>query len=413
MADDKKQYDVFKGLLNGSQANTLSDAILIKEVQIKTCEALQGANSIYILHDPCDIRKPSAPKMENIGKVMSLGKDPVNGYKTFNSVAIDVNKQGVNLLSHTLYSTGLDNFVHQKVLANIEKADANIQEMVAKEVHINTAVVFNKHLKESNILLKKNNPDINLIHVLDREFDDIKIFNSIISANNDFIIRLKSSRLSNELITTYTPKGKISKKKSYQKLIEKNFKNKDDYLIEALTIKGKLYHNVRCVLEWESLILEGKNYSVVRIGLWNGNKLLFKNPMMLLTNQKISSLAHARSVYKGYILRFKIEVVFRFLKQNLGWEDFQVRDFESIKNLLAISFFLLGYFKEMEEELKKHPLALFLCNLALSKGKITLFYLLDGLTKAANFLEVSIWMRENDITEDNLKELMHEFQGLK
>lgn len=413
MADDKKEYDVFKGLINGSQVNTLSDDILIKEVQVKTCEELKGANVIYVLHDPCDIRKPSAPEMENIGKVLSLDHKTINGYKTFNSVAIDVNKQGVNLLSHTVYSTLLDNYVKQEVLADLENADPKVQEIVARDEHINTAIIFNKHLKNAGILLKKDNPYVKLIHVLDREFDSEKIFTSIAEAGDNFIIRIKLSRLSNELKMHHTPKGKVSKKKVYKKLSLKEFENKGEYLIESLVIKGKLYRNIRCVLEWEQLILNEKTYSVLRISLLNGTKPIFKNSMMLITNEKISTLSEARGVYKGYILRFKIEVVFRFLKQNLGWEDFQVRDFESIKNLLAIAFFLVGYFKEMEEELKSHPLALFLCNLALSKGKVTVFYLLKGLTKVANFLEVSIWVKENDISVDDLKELVKQFQGIE
>jgi len=119
MAEDKKKYDVFKGLLNGNQVNTLSDEILIKEVQTKTCEQLNGSSQVYVLHDPCDIRKPSAPAMEHIGKVMSLSKTVVNGYRTFNSVAIDPDKQGVNFLSHTIYSTNMPNYVKQDVLEKL------------------------------------------------------------------------------------------------------------------------------------------------------------------------------------------------------------------------------------------------------------------------------------------------------
>ena len=66
-------------------------------------------------------------------------------------------------------------------------------------------------------------------------------------------------------------------------------------------------------------------------------------------------------------------VVFRFLKQNLGWESFQIRDFKSIENLLSLAFFLVGYLKELQEELEKCLLATFLCKRAFSKGKVSLF----------------------------------------
>ena len=186
MAEDKKKYDVFKGLLNGNQVNTLSDEILIKEVQTKTCEQLNGSSQVYVLHDPCDIRKPSAPAMEHIGKVMSLSKTVVNGYRTFNSVAIDPDKQGVNFLSHTIYSTNMPNYVKQDVLEKINEADAHIQQMVEKGEHINTSIIFKKHLKESKDVLKKNNPDVKITHVLDREFDNEDFFETITEQEDHF-----------------------------------------------------------------------------------------------------------------------------------------------------------------------------------------------------------------------------------
>ena len=94
----------------------------------------------------------------------------------------------------------------------------------------------------------------------------------------------------------------------------------------------------------------------------------------------------------------------------MGWESFQVRDFNSIRNLLALVFFLVGYFKELEEELKEHPLATFLCKLALSKGKVTIFYLLEGIEKLVIFQEVSRKMKENNITPEQVEEFLKEMQ---
>lgn len=81
----KKRYDVFKELLNANQNNTLPDAIIIKVVQDKTSQELHRADRIYTLSDPCDIRSPSASKIGSIGKVISLEKQVVNDYKTFDT----------------------------------------------------------------------------------------------------------------------------------------------------------------------------------------------------------------------------------------------------------------------------------------------------------------------------------------
>jgi hypothetical protein len=128
--------------------------------------------------------------------------------------------------------------------------------------------------------------------------------------------------------------------------------------------------------------------------------------MLLLTNQKVNSAEAAKSVYMAYLLRSKIEVVFKFLKQNLGWEAFQVRDFNSIKNLLALAFFLVGFFPELEKELKSHPLAIQLCKLARAKGKITLHFLLKGLEMLTNFQQVSVWMKQNDIEKEEIDDFL-------
>lgn len=411
MAGTKKEYDVNKGLLNGEQVNTLSSSLLIEEVQAKTSELLKDATDIYVLHDPCDIRKASAPKMEYIGKVLSLSKDVINGYKTFNSVAVDLAKQGVHLVSHNIYSTELPNYVSQEQLKDITQCTPEIQALVSENKHVNTSVLYKQHIKESSTVVKRENPAASVCHISDREFDCEDFFEIIDNQDDKFITRLKLSRLSNERKEVLTSTGKISKKVTYKKLVDKSFKNKGEYDIPLLEIKGKLYKNIRCVLEWEPYVLNEKTYSVVRITLFGENKPIFEHPMLLITNKVIANAEDAKIVYKGYLLRFKIEVVFKFLKQNLGWESFQIRNFETIKNMLAIGFFLIGYFKELEEELKKHPLALLLCKLAKSKGIVSIFFLLAGLEKLVHFQEVQRWKEENNLTTEEINDLIQQLQS--
>jgi hypothetical protein len=134
--------------------------------------------------------------------------------------------------------------------------------------------------------------------------------------------------------------------------------------------------------------------------------------MLLLTNQQVFNAETAKAVYMAYLLRAKIEVVFKFLKQNLGWEAFQVRDFNTIKNLLALAFFLVGFFPELENELKNHPMTIHLCHLAKAKGKKTIHFLLNGLEMLVNFQQVSLWMRQNDISKEQIEQFLQEI-GLK
>jgi Transposase DDE domain len=421
MVEAKKEFDVFKGLLNGKQVATLSSDNIIECVQKRSLSQLGDSQGIrYVLHDGCDIRKPNSKELEHIGQVMSLSKQVINGYKTMNSVVVDIDNQGVSLLCHELYSNKMPNYIGQTTL-NDSQAVSELrevhQQMLIDKTYINTLVLFRRNLKNSSELLKSTNPDLQVGHVFDREFDDDTNFEYIDSELKDvFVARLKANRLSHQTFSTTTPTGKISKRLVHYKLIDKIFANSSVYEIDKILIKGVKYQNVQAQIEWETLKIgqkgNQKSYNVVRITLLKDGKPLFAQPMLLLTNNKVQSAEAAKSIYMAYLLRSKIEVVFKFLKQNLGWEAFQVRDFNSIKNLLALAFFLIGYFPELENELKDHPMTIHLCQLAKSKGKTTLHFLLNGLEMLTNFQQVSLWMKQNDISKEQIDQFLQEI-GVK
>jgi len=406
---EKKYYERMKGLLGGESAHTLDSETLLHCVQQRSIEALGDCKRVYVLHDPSDIRKPSSQDMEHIGKVLGLNKAVINGYRSVNCVAIDPDNQGVNLLFHELYSQEHPNYISQEALEHPETLPADKAAIYAKKQHINGMILCQQQLKGSHDLLKKQHKTRVITHILDREFDSEDLFSYINDLGDEFVIRAKLSRIASQGEEKSTPTGKISKRLYYPKLVVKKFANQSSYSIDTITIKNKTYRQVTAVLEWDSIVLDGKSYSVVRITLKQGNKPLFEHPMLLITNRLIQTGEAAKNVYQAYVLRFKIEVVFKFLKQNLGWETFQIRDFNSIKNLLALAFFLVGYFKELEEELQKHELAQFLCKIAYSKGKITPFFLLKGLEKIAHFNEIKQWMEAENISHEQIQALLDEF----
>ena len=59
---------------------TISNSLLANSVQ-----SLAEEDSLIVLHDPSDIRKPYAKTLESLGKVRNLDGNIVNGYSTFNS----------------------------------------------------------------------------------------------------------------------------------------------------------------------------------------------------------------------------------------------------------------------------------------------------------------------------------------
>jgi hypothetical protein len=277
--------------------------------------------------------------------------------------------------------------------------------------HLNTKILYKKSLAKSSRLIKEGQPLAKVCHISDREFDDDDLFAYIHNDLNDtFVGRLKANRLSHEVFFPTTPKGKISKTPKQYKLIDKKFQNTHLSHVQCISIKGIKHFNVDVKIDWEPFIVNQDNYTVLRITLSKNGKPIFEHPMLLITNKTVKNATDASQIYYAYLLRSKIEVVFKFLKQNLGWEDFQVRDFNSIKNLLAIAFFLVGYFPELEEELRKNQLALKLCSLAKSKGKISRHFLLLGLQMIAHFQIVEQWMNQNNIQRDQIDQLLNLFE---
>jgi hypothetical protein len=145
----------------------------------------------------------------------------------------------------------------------------------------------------------------------------------------------------------------------------------------------KEYKNIEAVYEWGTY----KDYDMLRVRLYHtksGNRV-FKEPMLLATNLSVDGFLMAFLVFERYLHRWKIESVFRFLKQVLGWEEFLVQDWESIKNLIGLAFFVGGYFYETEDLLTKDPQIIWLAELGGGKGKVTRGYILRGIAELLEF----------------------------
>jgi len=133
--------------------------------------------------------------------------------------------------------------------------------------------------------------------------------------------------------------------------------------------------------------------------------------MVLITTIDVTSKLIAKEIYHTYLLRSKIEGVFKFLKDVLGWEEFQVRDWESIKNIIAICFFIGGYFYEIKSELIENETVVMICDLAKSKGKITHYFFLEGIKVLLAALRVELFIRERNISDELFAE-MQSYAGI-
>ena len=137
-----------------------------------------------------------------------------------------------------------------------------------------------------------------------------------------------------------------------------------------------IYQNVKIKFSWHQY----GNYTVVKIEAKDRKgKAIFADPMLLMTNFPINAHDNAYFVYVKYLQRAKIESVFKFLKDGLGWETVQVRDFKAIQNLLALCFYVACYLYRIGEQKIDDDYVVLLSEIGGGKGKITRHFILEGL----------------------------------
>ena len=70
VADDKKEYNRYKSLLDGSLKSVLNNEKISHALRENSVEAMSGQKQIILIHDPGDIRKKYSKELESIGKVL-------------------------------------------------------------------------------------------------------------------------------------------------------------------------------------------------------------------------------------------------------------------------------------------------------------------------------------------------------
>jgi len=401
MSEDKAQFRKLRRLVGLAQAKNVIDNQQISDALMSNgITKLANKDELLVLHDGSDIRKKYANELESIGKVRDLEGHIINGYHSFNSVIVDLSGKSVTPIATEIYSNREENFVSQRDLKLISKPLSKkaseedkahyeaISLKVASSDYLNSTLVSKRQIQRVSNDLKKDNSSKKLTHVIDRGADDNELFAWISQELQDqFVIRLKLSRLS----------------ECGEKLINKNFSDKQVKHFDKIQIKNRVYQHASCIVEYgESL----NGYSVVRVLLLDRNgKALFKNPMLLITNKTVKTPEHASNIYHIYLKRSKIEGVFKFLKNVLGWEECQIREFAAIKTLLTFCYFVAGYFYEIESALIHNETIQFLAYLGNGKGKVTRTYILRGLNKWINKTIVDAAIEEFNITPEQMKEI--------
>ncbi len=416
ISEDKREFERSKRLLDGSLKSVLDEEKTSEAILEHSVAALGDEARLIVLHDPCDIRKEYAEKLENLGKVRDLDGNIINGYSTFNTVAVDVVGQNLYPVDITVYSNRDEHYVTVEEMEQYEKGKLQksedeveqerckqIEQFLEEESYLNLPKLSQKQLREVSQAFKERNPEITLCHVLDRQFDGKNYFEFIDQELYDeFVIRVKISRNSNEVQVDPETGKTIA-----VKLKDVELEGKQSNVIDKLRIKKKVYQNAKCLLEWGKVTLDKNEYTVVRVTLKDcKGKAIYKHPMLLITNIEVKNAEQARGVYGIYLMRAKIEAVFKFLKNVLGWEEFQVRDYETIKNIIALAYFIGGYFYEIGSDLVNNPTIALIAQLGGGKGKVTRHYFLEGLKKLLVHKRVERFVKEQKVEKETFAAMM-------
>lgn len=416
ISEDKAEYERSKRLLDRSLKSVLDEEKTAEAIREHSVAAVGEEARLVVLHDPSDIRKEHAEEMEKMGTVRDLDGQPINGYCTFNTVGVDIKGKNLYPVDISVYSNGDEHYVTVEEMKKYEagklqkskdKADRarakQIEQFIAEESDLNLPQLSCQQLKRVSEAFKQKNETTTLCHVLDRQFDGVDYFELIDQELEDeFVIRAKISRNSNQVEF-----DEESQKEVAVKLKNVEFEHRQTDVIDKLRVKKKVYQNAKCLLEWGTLTLQGNDYTVVRITLVERTgKPIYKQPMLLITNITVNKAEQARGVYGLYLMRTKIESVFKFLKEVLGWEEFQVRDYESIKNIIALAFFVGGYFYEIGSDLTKNPVIALIAQLGGGKGKVTRRYFLEGLKNLLIHQSVERFIDEQEVETGTLEEMM-------
>ena len=372
----------------------VNDALTAEAIQSLAQEA-----NIYLIHDPSDIRKPYSTKAEKLGKVRDLKNNIINGYSSYNIIAITTNSKSVHLISHESYSTKDPKFLKADLVHKVESDKLKEDQTHAQEIYdsgdwYNRKTLTKDRIQKVSVNLKKANKLQRITHIMDREFDDNDYFSAISLQGDDFVIRAKKSRSIDNITGSKVKKTR---------LIESNFSNQCIHKLQKVRFKKTCYQDATLLIEWQEYL----DYTAVKITAKSRDgQEIFTNPMLLITNKSVTTGEEALSIYQIYLKRSRIEAVFKFLKEGLGWEEIQVRNFLGIQRLLSFCFFIAAYLYKIGDQEVYDDYVILLARLGGGKGVVSKHYILQGVKALLSKYRVDRFFEEYKPSEEEVENMI-------
>jgi len=248
--------------------------------------------------DPGDIHKKYSRKQEGLCKIWDASdKKSVRGYKLVEVVALTHKTKLPVPVYTSLHSTNEDDIGNQTA-----------ENLKALE-HLG------KHFGHAGI------------RVMDRAFDDVKIYEHCFQNTQKFIVRAKKNRLViyngelwniEDLANTFKGKIKLTHTDKYGK----------KHTLRIWHIQVQLPE------------VEGKTFTLVIV---HGYDKKDPEPCMLLTNMDGNGKQKSQRILKTYLMRWRVEEYYRFKKVQFDLENIRVLSLESLKTLNLLVSMLTGW----------------------------------------------------------------------
>jgi len=248
-----------------------------------------------VIVDNSEIVKKYSSKMEALGRVRdgSTGKIE-KGYWTTNLIGVtDDTKHPISMYSH-LYSSAEEGFISEN-----------------EETY--------KGLRHVRDILNEKKATF----IMDRDYDNVEMMKRILGQGDNFVIRLKKNR---HLIYQ-------NKKLSVRDLALRR-KGKINFRTE---IKGTVYDLKVSHITVEIPSLKGQKLTMVVVYGYG------KDPMVLLTNKQVRKKDEILSILKAYILRWRIEEMFRVQKNEFKLESIRVRSLKRLNRLFLLVSIIITF----------------------------------------------------------------------
>lgn len=305
-----------------------------------------------VIHiDDSDVVKPDGYKFESLGRV----RDGSESTTTKN-----VYKKGY----HVTEATVLTNSNHPvSIFSEIHSSEEK------DFTSINT-VTFSAMERAASLFEKAT-------FIMDRGYDDNKMFLKLDSMRQDYVIRL-------------TAKRKLLYHNKWVYATELRNRRKGKVKL-SLFYKGKTHEAYLSHVKVQITASRKDIYLVLVYGIT-------EHPMMLATNKEIKSKDDVIQVAKLYFSRWKIEEYFRCKKQMFQFENFRVRKLSAINALNFYITLCMAFLAHMSMKPETNTLKTAIIRTANPiKEKISFFYyrLAKGISGILSYAKegIRLWFR--------------------